>query len=630
MFFTDSSGFFSLVCLMIQCGIAWVFAAFFGVLAPGRQAWLRSFMVAFVGLGIALTSMSTRFGIVHSQVASRAGLAEGDLEVRAFYGVYFAGKILFFAGLLRGVGLWRVGRPFIPIWLLAVLVPIGFVMGFVLPTVGAVLMVQGPLVVVTCLSCSRLLRPFEQLDRRNQGRSTVRVVLLLTAVAWTLFVIAATMSADVAPADYGVLQVVLRFNALIDLGLQVVLAAGLIIAVMTEAYNRIVLAQEERDRLRGQVERDDKLRVSATLISGVAHEINNPLTAIIGYGEDLASEDVAVRTHAARVVQEQAARCRAIVKRMSSIGRRHLLATVSFGANDLVQRVVDGMRPQLDAAGVSVACDVPAEMMVVADIAGFEQVLTNLVDNAIQVSARGQSVEVSVYASLDGARLCVRDHGPGVPAADRSHVFEPFWTTKRPSHGTGLGLAVVDAIVHAHSGKLEVADADGGGAIFLVTWPWRSPSSADEPLPISSPSTSRPSTSNIEPAPRDPLADCLGRLLIIDDEKLVRATIRRHAEISGWYVDDVASAEEGLSRLMTETMPYDAIVCDMRMPGMSGAEFYDELVKHDSPLLDHTLFVTGDLASQDAVEFAKRCRSSVLAKPFAPRELIERLNQMRH
>ncbi|MFT4842716.1 MAG: signal transduction histidine kinase [Candidatus Azotimanducaceae bacterium] len=625
MFFTDSSGFFSLVCLMIQCGIAWVFAAFFGVLAPGRQAWLRSFMVAFVGLGIALTSMSTRFGMVHSQVAGHASLAEGDLEVRAFYGVYFAGKILFFAGLLRGIGLWRVGRPFIPIWLLAVLVPIGFVMGFVLPTVGAVLMVQGPLVVITCLYCSRLLRPLEQLDRRNQGRSTVRVVLLLTAVAWTLFVIATTMSVDVAPADYGVLQVVLRFNAVIDLGLQVVLAAGLIIAVMTEAYNRIVLAQEERDRLRSQVERDDKLRVSATLISGVAHEINNPLTAIIGYGEDLASEDVAVRTHAARVVQEQAARCRAIVKRMSSIGRRHLLTTVSFGASDLVQRVVDGMRPQLNAAGVSVAFDVPAELMVVADVAGFEQVLTNLVDNAIQVSARGQSVEVSVHASLDGARLCVRDHGPGVPAADRSHVFEPFWTTKRPSHGTGLGLAVVDAIVHAHSGKLEVADADGGGAIFLVTWPWRSPSSADESLPIS-----RPSNSSIEPAPRDPLANCVGRLLIIDDEKLVRATIRRHAEISGWYVDEVASAEEGLSRLVAATTLYDTIVCDLRMPGMSGVEFYDELVKRESPMLDHTLFVTGDLASQDAAEFAKRCRSSVLAKPFAPRELMERLNQMRH
>lgn len=619
MFFTDTSGFFSLVCLMIQCGIAWIFAAFFGVLAPGRPAWLHSFMVAFVGLGFALTSMSVRFGIMHSQAAGNVGVADGDLGVRAFYGIYFAGKVLFLAGLLRGVGLWRVGRPFLPIWLLTAVVPIGFVLGFVLPTVETVLMVQGPIVVVTCLYCSRLLRPLEQLDHRNHGRSTVRVVLLLTAFAWTLFVIATIMSAGVASGDDGVMRAILRFNALIDLGLQVVLAAGLIIAVMTEAYDHMVLAQGERDRLRSQVERDDKLRVSATLISGVAHEINNPLTAIIGYGEDLASEDVAVRTHAARVVQEQAARCRAIVKRMSAIGRRRMLTTGSFCVSDLVQRVVHGMRPQLEVAGVSVACEVPAEMMVVADVAGFEQVLTNLLSNAIQVSGRGQSVDVSVHPSLDGARLCVRDHGPGVPAADRNHVFEPFWTTKRPSHGTGLGLAVVDAIVHAHSGKLEVGDADGGGAIFSVTWPWRSPSSEDAPLPTASP----------ESAPRDPLVDRGGRLLIIDDEKLVRATIRRHAEISGWHVDDVVSAEHGLSRLMAETTPYDAIVCDMRMPGMSGAQFHDELVKHDSPMLDHTLFVTGDLASQDAVEFAKRCRSSVLAKPFAPRELLQRLDSMR-
>ncbi|MGK0204267.1 MAG: signal transduction histidine kinase/ActR/RegA family two-component response regulator, partial [Planctomycetota bacterium] len=507
----------------------------------------------------------------------------------------------------------------IPIWLLAVLVPIGFVLGFVLPTVEIVLMVQGPLVVGTCLYCSHSLRPLKPLDQLNLGRSTVRGVLLLCAAAWTLYVIATAMSLGAAPGDYGVMDIILRFNALIDLGLQVVLAFGLIIAVMTEAYDRMVLAQEERDSLRGQVQRDDKLRVSATLISGVVHEINNPLTAIIGYGEDLASEDVAVRTHAARVVQEQAARCRAIVKRMSVIGRRRLLSTSSFGASDLVQRVVDGMRPQLEEAGVTVACDVPSQVIVVADVAGFEQVLTNLVSNAIQASQRGESIDISLHPKIDGARLGVRDHGPGVPAADRSHVFEPFWTTKRPSHGTGLGLAVVDAIVHAHSGKLEIEDADGGGALFLVTWPWRSPTNVDSLLPAT----------RIEPVMQQSSVDHCRRLLIIDDESLVRATIRRHAEISGWHVDDVESAEDGLSRLMAGTTPYDAIVCDMRMPGMSGAEFHDELEKRDSQLLDHTLFVTGDLASNDAVEFTRRCRSSVLVKPFMPSELMERLNSLR-
>ncbi|MGK0302998.1 MAG: two-component system NtrC family sensor kinase, partial [Planctomycetota bacterium] len=132
-----------------------------------------------------------------------------------------------------------------------------------------------------------------------------------------------------------------------------------------------------------------------------------------------------------------------------------------------------------------------------------------------------------------------------------------------------------------------------------------------------------------EPVMQQSSVDHCRRLLIIDDESLVRATIRRHAEISGWHVDDVESAEDGLSRLMAGTTPYDAIVCDMRMPGMSGAEFHDELEKRDSQLLDHTLFVTGDLASNDAVEFTRRCRSSVLVKPFMPSELMERLNSLR-
>ena len=625
MFFTDSSGFFSLVCLMIQCGIAWIFAAFFGVLAPGRPAWLHSFFVAFVGLGIALTSMSTRFALMHLQLAGNADLVDGAVAVRAFYGVYFAGKVLFFVCLLRGVGLWRSRRAIVPIRLLAMLVSVGFVLGIVLPAVESVLMVQGPVAVAASLYCAHLLRPSKELDSRNLGRSVVRVVLILTAVAWGLYTFATVAHFGAPPGARGSLNVLLRFNALIDLALQIVLAAGLIIAVMTEAYDRVVQAQEERDRLRGQVQRDDKLRVSATLISGVAHEINNPLTAIIGYGEDLVSEDVTVRTHAARVVQEQAARCRAIVKRMSAIGQRRLLATTAFSAKELVQRVVDGLRPQLEQAGVTITCDVPSQPAIVADVVGFEQVLANLISNAIQVSKPGQSVAVSVYPSLDGARLCVRDHGPGIPIADRNHVFEPFWTTKRPSHGTGLGLAVVDAIVHAHSGKLEIEDVDGGGAMFVVTWPRRSPSSADA-LPTRA-SADAPPTRGITKA-RANVVGHGARLLIIDDEELVRATIRRHAEASGWLVDDVESAEMGLTRLAWAES-YDAIVCDLRMPGMSGAEFYDELAKRDPQLLEHTLFVTGDMASLDAVEFASRCRSRILGKPFVPSELIQQLNQLR-
>lgn len=618
MFFLDSSGFFSLVCLMIQCGIAWIFAVLFGVLASRRPAWMHSFQVAFVGLAIGLTAVATRFLLLRAKVGG--GLNEGDLAVRAFYGLYLAGKLLFLGGLLRGVSHWRGGLASVPTWLLALLMPVGFTIGFAVPTIEAVLLVQGPLVIATSLYCAGRLRPFKELDLDNRGRSTVRVVLYLMAVAWAVNVVATGVNIDGTAGAFVVLNYMLQFNSAIDLGLELMLAAGLIIAVLTEAYDKVVKAQEERDALRNQVQRDDKLRVSATLISGVAHEINNPLTAIIGYGEDLASDDAEIRQHAAKIVQEQASRCRAIVKRMSAIGRRQMLSSRSFRAAERIQRVVDGMRPQLEEAGVQIVVDVPEQLHLVADIAGFEQVLTNLVGNAIQVSDPGQSIEVAVVPGQDGARMTVRDHGPGVPVEDRSRIFEPFWTTKRPNRGTGLGLAVVDAIVHAHSGTLQVEDADGGGAVFSVLWPWRTPSASETPMPPVS-----------EEALADLEEDCkYGRLLVIDDEKLVRATIRRHAETHGWEVEDVDSAEDALSRLMQDASSYDAIVCDMRMPGMSGAQFHDELVKQKSPMLEHTLFVTGDLASHDAMEFSQRCQADVLPKPFVPSELLKRLDKLRN
>ena len=114
-------------------------------------------------------------------------------------------------------------------------------------------------------------------------------------------------------------------------------------------------------------------------------------------------------------------------------------------------------------------------------------------------------------------------------------------------------------------------------------------------------------------------------MLVIDDEPLVRSTIRRHAENHGWQVDEVDSAQVGLERLMADREGFRAIVCDMRMPGMSGVEFHDALEQQAPELLGRTLFVTGDLASQEMASFSQRCRAGIVTKPFVTRELVQRL-----
>jgi signal transduction histidine kinase len=613
----DSHRLFSLICLLNQCVLAWIFAGFFGALLRGRAQWLASFFLAFVGLGIGLTAVVMRIWL--SSIPETAGpeLDEGALAVRALYGVYLAGKLLFVAGLVRGVLRWRDERPGGPAWLVAVIAVAAFVVGFVLPTIESVLLVQGPIVALACAyAASRLGSPGEQ-RLADAGRQTVRVVLAAMAVVWTLYVVATLFAGPVDPRALQPFGFLLRYNSLIDLTLQVVLATGLIVAVLSEAHARTLAAQNERDRLRSQVMRDDKLRVTATLISGVAHEINNPLTAIIGYADDLSSADATTRERAASIVREQAERCRAIVQRMSVIGRRRLLTTSTFGVRAKVEAVAAGFAPRCEEHEVAIEVDVDEGLHVTADATGFEQVLTNLVSNAIAVSPRGSAVVVRAESTENGMRLAVRDHGPGIAQTDRGRIFEPFWTTKRPNQGTGLGLAVADAIVHAHGGAIDIVDATGGGTEFVVLWPWRAPTSSESPLP-STRLHSQPEAAAAGGADQ-------ARMLIIDDEPLVRSMIRRHAENHGWQVDEVDCALEGLERLMADPGGFRAIVCDMRMPGMSGVEFHDELERRAPELLARTLFVTGDLASQEMAAFSQRCRAEIVTKPFVTRELVQRL-----
>lgn len=159
-----------------------------------------------------------------------------------------------------------------------------------------------------------------------------------------------------------------------------------------------------------------------------------------------------------------------------------------------------------------------------------------------------------------------------------------------------------------------------GGACFTVHWP-RSPRLAMAPTPAAMPTP--------VPAAARPAAGPGGnRLLVIDDEALVRATIARQARADGWQVVEAASAEQALELLAAPEAAFDAIACDIRMPGMSGVAFHDELARRAPHLLSRLLFVTGDLASHEAARFAARCGARILTKPFASAELLRQLREV--
>jgi signal transduction histidine kinase/CheY-like chemotaxis protein len=614
MFFFDSTGFFALICLLIQGGTAWIFAAFFAVLTPGRGPWLRSWRSAFVGLGMALGALGMRFALAHHNVAGHWVLSEGSLHVRFLYGLYFAGKLLFAVCLLSGAASMRGERP-LRWWWPAGWTAIAFAIGALAPTIEILLLVQAMWLAPMFWRAAALLRPRAG-DEPEAGRWVAVRVLQVWAGVWVLYAIAVLACGPLHPGKVWPWSYLLRVNSLIDLTLQVVTAASLIVVVMSDTQRTVLAALRERDRLRERVQRDDKLRALSTLVSGVAHEINNPLTAILGFADDLNEADPAVRSRAAVIVREQAERCRGIVQRMSLLGRRAGLVPTEIAVGEVVRRVARGFERQAAQAEVRLHLDLsPVLRPLLADATGFEQVLANLLGNALHASPPGGLVTVEVRALPTALELAVLDQGRGVPVAARTRIFEPFWTTKKEGQGTGLGLAVVEAILATHGGRIDVGDAPGGGARFSVSWPWQpvaagSEGAADE---------ARGAASEPQPEGR--------RLLVIDDEPSVRLIIARQARSDGWVVDEVDGGEEGLRRLLEHADRFDAVVCDIRMPGLSGAGVYDALVRQAPQLLGRLVFVTGDPGSSEVASFVARCRAPIVAKPFEPRELLGRLRE---
>lgn len=507
---------------------------------------------------------------------------------------------------------------------------VAFAAGFAMEKVELLLITQAPWVIVAFLYAFRCLkrRPDEVPEI---GRRVARGIFALWATAWVVYGSSVFDAGPLLNSQSYTWNIVLQFNALVDLTLQVALASALIIVVMHDAQLAALAASEERARLRERLQRDEKLRALTTLVAGVAHEINNPLTAILGFADDLAVGDPKVRGTAARIVREQAERCRTIVKRMTMFGRRPELTLVNVEVGGLLERIAVGFQQQLAQRGVSLQLDLdtsPCRLR--ADVAALVQVVTHLVENAIEASPRGGRIVLTTRVAKDALHLVVVDQGPGVPAADRARIFEPFWTTKSTGAGTGLGLPVAQVLVQAHGGRLEVGDAVGGGAQFEVVLPLGDgvealppAARAPEPAPANAEATGAAAGTA---APDEAHVDL--RVLVIDDEPAVRATIVRQADRYGWSVVPASSGEQALELLLSNTTPFDAVVCDLRMPGLSGMALHDEIAKKAPWMLRRLLFVTGDLSSTEAAEFATRSNAPILTKPFSIGELFGRLREL--
>jgi CheY-like chemotaxis protein len=284
--------------------------------------------------------------------------------------------------------------------------------------------------------------------------------------------------------------------------------------------------------------------------------------------------------------------------------------------NGVVARTLRLRGYQLVSNKITVETDLATDISaVVGDARQLQQVCLNLVTNAIQAMSMlgGGTLYVSTRAEGDYVVLDMRDTGPGISEAAKAHIFEPFFTTKGEGEGTGLGLSVSYGIITAHGGKIEVVSTSpGGGTTFRVTLP----AVADAVREVKA----RESGGVMQGSPLMGI-----RLLFIDDEPTLRAGVQAFGELRGFTVIVASNGFEGLD--LIRDMPVDAVVCDLRMPGMDGAAFHDRLRREHPGLAARTVFITGDVMTNEGRGGDEGAANGqpILTKPFAFEKLEETL-----
>ena len=370
---------------------------------------------------------------------------------------------------------------------------------------------------------------------------------------------------------------------------------------------------QERE-LRVRLMESDRLAAVGELVAGVAHEVNNPLSSISAFAQLLLRESTLTpsQRESIDVIRTETTRASQVVKDLLAFARRSEPQRAPLDINALVARTVRMRQYQFAEASVRVDTDLADELpSVMGDARQLQQVCLNLLTNAVQAMTTmgGGTLRVRSYAVGDAVCLDVSDSGTGVSPSVRAHIFEPFFTTKKEGEGTGLGLSVSYGIVTAHGGTIEVAETSATGSVFRVTLP-----------SVTAPPTDSDGAS--EPLPftlRSPLAGI--RLLFVDDEAALRSGMEAFGALRGF---SVVSRADGASALeAARASGVDAVVCDLRMPGMDGYAFHDQLRREQPGLAARTVFITGDVVS--TMVRGSVSRQPVLTKPFSFERIEEAL-----
>ena len=361
----------------------------------------------------------------------------------------------------------------------------------------------------------------------------------------------------------------------------------------------------DQKMLQEQLIQSEKMSAIGQLVSGVAHELNNPLAGISAFAQLLLTEKrfPPDQRTAAEMIYAEARRASRIVQNLLTFARQHKPERTSTSLNQVLDDALELRGYELRVRGIEVVRDYDEDLPeTMADAHQLQQVFLNLITNAEQAMEKrqgnSQRLIVSTRRASNVIRIEVEDSGPGIPPNLVERIFNPFFTTKPTGSGTGLGLSISLGIVREHEGKIWAENSPTGGARFTI----------ELPLVASQESEQFAGT------PTSAAAGERLRILVVDDEASVRVALQRYFASRGHEIETTASGRDALARLREGT--FDAVVVDMRMPDLSGEQLYEELRVKDPAHAERVIFTTGQLVDEQVRNFLASTGRPYIPKPF--------------
>lgn len=367
----------------------------------------------------------------------------------------------------------------------------------------------------------------------------------------------------------------------------------------------IVRDVTQERRFADELRQREKLAAVGQLVSGVAHELNNPLAGITAFAQLLEGSGTLTteQRDAVETIQMEAKRAAKIVSNLLLFSRQRQPERSSIDLNRVITDTLELRRYVLSSQQIEIVTELEPDLPETwADPFQLQQVVLNLLVNAEHaLGGRRGKRRLTLHTNRNGDRIVatVNDNGPGISVERLSRIFEPFYTTKPMGEGTGLGLSISHGIVRQHNGELRARSVPGSGATFEID------------LPIVDAETESASTS-----PNDPLeTPRQRRFLIVDDEPAMRTALQLHLRRSGNFADAVGDRHAALALLATRS--YGAIFLDLRLPNLGGEALFAELVERDPDHAGRVIFAASDLDSSPARQFLQHAGRPFVGKPFA-------------